>query len=215
MHWLPAFSIRGSLYVLPNGDVLVVESNGPKAPISSAQGHHHRLGAVVCRRQGKGRQPYHAAARTPMVTAFPSYEPRFWTISTRRSASPWFGHDLYVANTDAIVRYPYQDGQTSNHGPKAPSSPIFPADRSIITGPRLCWPVRTAPKLYVGVGSNSNIGRKTENRGRIRARPAIWEGRPGVGRAIASFASGEFAIPPGLQWEPETGKTLGDRQRTR
>ena len=52
-----------SLYVLPNGDVLVVETNGPKAPHPPPQGPGHCLGNVARRRQSQGRKPHHAAAR--------------------------------------------------------------------------------------------------------------------------------------------------------
>ena len=53
-----------SLYVLPNGDVLVVESNGPKAPIYRPKDIITGWVQSVRRRQGKGRKPHHAAART-------------------------------------------------------------------------------------------------------------------------------------------------------
>ena len=52
-----------SLYVLPNGDVLVVESNGPKPPINRPKDILTRLGNVVRRRRSQGRKPHHAAAR--------------------------------------------------------------------------------------------------------------------------------------------------------
>ena len=111
------------------------------------------------------------------------------------------GHDLYVANTDAIVRYPYQDGQTSitAAGTKLTDLPGGPIDhhwtKSLLASP-------DGSKLYVGVGSNSNI---TENGiGAEYERAAIWE----VDRASGAhriFASG-IRNPTGLQWEPETGK---------
>jgi glucose/arabinose dehydrogenase len=111
------------------------------------------------------------------------------------------GHDLYVANTDAIVRYPYQDGETSitAAGTKLTDLPAGPIDhhwtKALLASP-------DGSKLYVGVGSNSNIG---ENGiGAEYERAAIWE----VDRASGAhrlFASG-IRNPTGLQWEPETGK---------
>src|SRR5438132_777107 len=111
------------------------------------------------------------------------------------------GHDLYVANTDAIVRYPYQDGQTSitAAGTKLTDLPGGPIDhhwtKALLASP-------DGSKLYVGVGSNSNIG---ENGiGAEYERAAIWE----VDRATGAhriFASG-VRHPTGLQRESETGK---------
>lgn len=69
------------------------------------------------------------------------------------------GNDLYVANTDAIVRYPYREGQTSITAPgtKLTDLPGGPIDhhwtKALLASP-------DGSKLYVGVGSNSNI---TEN----------------------------------------------------
>jgi glucose/arabinose dehydrogenase len=111
------------------------------------------------------------------------------------------GHDLYVANTDAIIRYPYQDGETSiaDPGTKLTDLPGGPIDhhwtKALLASP-------DGSKLYVGVGSNSNI---TENGiGAEYERAAIWE----VDRATGAhriYASG-LRNPTGLQWEPVTGK---------
>ena len=111
------------------------------------------------------------------------------------------GNDLYVANTDAIIRYPYQEGQTSITAPgtKLTDLPGGPIDhhwtKSLLASP-------DGSKLYVGVGSNSNI---TENGiGAEYERAAIWE----VDRASGAhriFASGT-RNPTGLAWEPETRK---------
>ena len=82
------------------------------------------------------------------------------------------GNDLYVANTDAIVRYPYNEGDTKITAPgttltQLPGGPIdHHWTKSLVASP-------DGSKLYVGVGSNSNI---TENG--IEAeknRAAIWE----------------------------------------
>ncbi len=51
-----------SLYVLPNGDILVVEANGPEGAGLPAEGPHHRLGPILRRRQGQGRQSNYPAA---------------------------------------------------------------------------------------------------------------------------------------------------------
>jgi glucose/arabinose dehydrogenase len=111
------------------------------------------------------------------------------------------GHDLYVANTDAIVRYPYKDGETSitAQGVKLTDLPGGPIDhhwtKALVASP-------DGSKLYVGVGSNSNI---TENGMEAeRERAAIWEVNITTG-AHRIYASG-VRNPTGLQFEPETGK---------
>ena len=189
-----------SLYVLPNGDVLVVESNGPKAPI-------FRPKDIIT-----GWVQWFAGAKAPSANRITLLRdtngdgiPEMRTVFLDHLNSPFgvalVGNDLYVANTDAIVRYPYQEGQTSITAPgtKLTDLPGGPIDhhwtKSLLASP-------DGSKLYVGVGSNSNI---TENG--IDAeyeRAAIWE----VDRASGAhriFASGT-RNPTGLAWEPETHK---------
>ncbi len=189
-----------SLYVLPNGDVLVVESNGPKAPISRPK--DIITGWVQWFAGAKAKD---ANRITLLRGANGDGTPELRTVFLDHLNSPFgvalIGHDLYVANTDAIVRYPYQDGQTSitAAGTKLTDLPGGPIDhhwtKSLLASP-------DGSKLYVGVGSNSNI---TENGiGAEYERAAIWE----VDRASGAhriFASG-IRNPTGLQWEPETGK---------
>jgi glucose/arabinose dehydrogenase len=188
-----------SLYVLPNGDVLVVESNGPKAPISRPK---DIITGWVQRFAGAKAKD---ANRITLLRANGDGTPELRTTFLDHLNSPFgvalVGHDLYVANTDGIVRYPYQDGETSitAAGTKLTDLPGGPIDhhwtKALLASP-------DGSKLYVGVGSNSNI---TENGiGAEYERAAIWE----VDRASGAhriFASG-IRNPTGLQWEPETGK---------
>ena len=101
-----------SLYVLPNGDVLVVESNGPKAPISRPK--DIITGWV---QWFAGAKAEDANRITLLRDTNGDGKPELRTVFLDHLNSPFgvalVGHDLYVANTDAIVRYPYQDGQTS------------------------------------------------------------------------------------------------------
>jgi len=180
--------------------VLVVESNGPKAPISRPK--DIITGWVQWFAGAKAKD---ANRITLLRGANGDGTPELRTVFLDHLNSPFgvalIGHDLYVANTDAIVRYPYQDGQTSitAAGTKLTDLPGGPIDhhwtKSLLASP-------DGSKLYVGVGSNSNI---TENGfGAEYERAAIWE----VDRASGAhriFASG-IRNPTGLQWEPETGK---------
>jgi glucose/arabinose dehydrogenase len=189
-----------SLYVLPNGDVLVVESNGPKAPI-------YRPKDIITGwvQSFAGAKAKDENRITLLRDANGDGIPEVRTVFLDHLNSPFgvalIGHDLYVANTDAIVRYPYQEGQTSITAPgtKLTDLPGGPIDhhwtKALLASP-------DGSKLYVGVGSNSNI---TENGiGAEYERAAIWE----VDRASGAhriFASG-VRNPTGLAWEPESGK---------
>jgi glucose/arabinose dehydrogenase len=188
-----------SLYVLPNGDVLVVESNGPKAPVNRPK--DIITGWVQSFAGAKAKD----ANRITLLRDNGDGSPKLRTVFLDHLNSPFgvalVGHDLYVANTDAIVRYPYQDGQTSitAAGTKLTDLPGGPIDhhwtKALLASP-------DGSKLYVGVGSNSNI---TENGiGAEYERAAIWEVDRTSG-AHRIFASG-IRNPTGLQWEPETGK---------
>ncbi|WP_454629784.1 PQQ-dependent sugar dehydrogenase [Bradyrhizobium cenepequi] len=189
-----------SLYVLPNGDVLVVESNGPKAPVFRPKD------LITGWVQGfAGAKAPDANRITLLRDTKGDGTPDVRSVFLDHLNSPFgvalVGHDLYVANTDAIVRYPYQDGQTTITAPgtKLTDLPGGPIDHHWT---KTLLASRDGTKLYVGVGSNSNI---TENG--IQAeyeRAAIWE----IDRATGAhrvFASG-VRNPTGLQWEPETGK---------
>src|SRR6201991_2057193 len=192
------FAHPRSLYVLPNGDVLVVESNGPKAPI-------HRPKDIVTGwvQSFAGAKAKDANRITLLRDTDGDGTFKTRTVFLDHLNSPFgvalVGNDLYVANTDAIVRYPYQDGETSITAPgtKLTDLPGGPIDhhwtKALLASP-------DGSKLYVGVGSNSNI---TENGiGAEYERDAIWE----VDRASGAhriFASG-LRTPTGLAWEPET-----------
>ena len=189
-----------SLYVLPNGDVLVVESNGPPAPISRPKDIITGWVQWFAGAKAKGGNRI-----TLLRDTNGDGIPEVRTVLLDHLNSPFgvalVGHDLYVANTDAIVRYPYQDGQTkiTDPGTKLTDLPGGPIDhhwtKSMVASP-------DGSKLYVGVGSNSNI---TENGiGAEYERAAVWE----VDRASGAhriFASG-LRNPTGLAFEPETSK---------
>ena len=189
-----------SLYVLPNGDVLVVESNGPKAPVFRPK--DLITGWVQWFAGAKAKDANRITLlRDTNGDGIPDQRTVFLDHLNSPFGVALIGHDLYVANTDAIMRYPYQDGQTSVTAPgtKLTDLPGGPIDHHWT---KALLASADGSKLYVGVGSNSNI---TENG--IQAeyeRAAIWE----VDRATGAhriYASG-LRNPTGLQWEPETGK---------
>ena len=186
-----------SLYVLPNGDILVVETSGPEAPAirrpkewvmnametkthSSEQGHD----IVLLRTNADGMVAQKSVFLDHLTSPF---------------GVVLVGSDLYVADTDAVLWFPYQTGQTriSAAGVKLCDLPGGPIDhhwtKSLTASP-------DGTKLYAGVGSNSNI---TEN-GMIAEldRAAIWE----IDRATGAhrlYATG-LRNPNGLTFEPQT-----------
>lgn len=188
-----------SLFVLPNGDVLVVESSGPKAPINRPKDVVMKWVQSFAGSGAKGgnRITLVRAAGAKGAAAVKS-------VFLDHLNSPFgvalVGHDLYVAETDAITRFPYVDGDTTitGTGTKLTELPGGPINhhwtKSLLASPE-------GSKLYVGIGSNSNI---TENGMQAEIdRADIWE----VDRASGAhriFASG-LRNPNGLQWEPKTG----------
>jgi glucose/arabinose dehydrogenase len=107
------------------------------------------------------------------------------------------GNDLYVADTDAILRFPFTPGQTRITA--LPQKVVdLPAGlinhhwtKSLTASP-------DGSKLYVGVGSNSNTGERGMEAETNRA--AIWEVDPKTG-AFRVFASG-LRNPNGLTFYP-------------
>lgn len=184
------------LYVLPNGDVLVAETNGPDRPLD-----RKGLRAWVQRKFSKK-----AGAAVPSANRITLLRDKDGDgLAETRSillsslSSPFgmalVGNTLYIANSNAVVRVPYVSGDTI-----ISAIPIKVADlpagmrnhhwtKSLIASAR-------GTRLYVGVGSNSNVaenGIEEENQ-----RAAILEVDPSNG-ATRLFASG-LRNPVGLAW---------------
>ena len=189
------------LYVLPNGDVLVAETNAPPKP-DDAKGIRGWVMKKVMGRAGAGvpspnritllRDANHdGVAETRMIFLENLNSPFGMTL---------VGNELYVADTDRLIRFPYKEGDT-----KITAQPTKVVDlpggtlnhhwtKNVIAS-------RDGSKLYVTTGSNSNVaenGMEAEE-----GRAAIWE----VDRATGAhriFASG-LRNPNGLAWEPRSG----------
>lgn len=193
-----------SLYVLPNGDVLVVESRGPGTePIKRPK--DLVMGWIESMATSGGGDKKESNRITLLRDANGDGKPEVRSTFLDHLNSPFgvalVGSDLYVANTDAIVRYPYTMGQTEITAPgetltQLPGGPIdHHWTKSLVAS-------RDGSLLYVGVGSNSNI---TENGMQAeKNRAAIWEVDRETGR-WRIFASG-LRNPNGLSWEPRSGK---------
>ncbi|WP_088138692.1 PQQ-dependent sugar dehydrogenase [Achromobacter xylosoxidans] len=188
------------LYTLPNGDILVVESNSPGTePVTTPK---QLIAGIVKNRSGKGGK---GGNRITLLRK-KAGSPGDWEqhIFIENLHSPFgvqlIGDTLYVANTDNIMKYHYTPGETkmSDSGVQftdLPSTINHHWTKSLLASP-------DGKKLYVGVGSNSNI---TENGLDVEYRRAnILEVDAQTG-ASRIFASG-IRNPTGLQWEPTTGK---------
>ena len=189
-----------SVYVLPNGDVLVAESQGPPAPVNRPKE------LVMNWIEKKAHSSVEAPNRILLLRdTNGDGVADMTTIFIDHLNSPFgivlVGNDLYVAATDAVLRFPYQTGQTRIEAPpvtlcELPGGPIdHHWTKSLTASP-------DGAKLYAGVGSNSNI---TENGiGAEKDRAAIWE----IDRATGAhrlYATG-LRNPNGLTFEPESHK---------
>jgi glucose/arabinose dehydrogenase len=189
-------------YVLPNGDVLVVESKAPKAdPIKRPK---QIVMSYVESWATSGGDTGPSNRITLLRDTNGDGVPDTQSVFLDHLNSPFgvvlIGNDLYVANTDAIVRYPYNEGDTKITAPGTTLTPLpgGPIDhhwtKSLTASP-------DGTKLYVGVGSNSNI---TENGMEAeKNRAAILEVDRATG-AFRIFASG-LRNPNGLTFEPKSG----------
>ncbi len=187
-----------SLYVLPNGDVLVVETGGPPPPVKRPKDIVMNL---VEKRAHSRTQPGQRILLFRDTTG--SGIPDTKTVFLEHLHSPFgvvlVGNDLYVANTDAVVRFPYTTGQTQITAPgvtvcELPGGPIdHHWTKSLTASP-------DGTQLYAGVGSNSNI---TENGMQAEiGRASIWQIDRATG-AHREYATG-LRNPNGLQFEPQT-----------
>ena len=188
------------LYVLPNGDVLVAESNAP--PEAGTNGLRGRIKKHFAKKAGAAvpsanritlLRDTDGDGRADVRTAF-----------LQDLASPFgmalVGDRLYVGNSGSLVAFPYQTGQTQITA-AADTITTLPAGtynqhwtRNVIASP-------DGSRLYVSVGSSSNIGEHGMDEEIGRA--AIWEIDVATG-AHRIWASG-LRNPVGMAWEPETG----------
>lgn len=187
------------LLVLPNGDVLVVESNGPGTEAVTTP--KQLIAGIVKDRSGKGDKGGNRITLLRKQSGTDKWESH---VLLEHLNSPFgiqlIGQTLYVADTDKIVKYVYQPGQLQISDPGVeladlPSAVNHHWTKSMVASP-------DGKKLYVGVGSNSNIA---ENGLEVEYRRAtVLEVDVSTG-ASRVFASG-LRNPTGLQWEPQTGK---------
>nr|WP_238995484.1 sorbosone dehydrogenase family protein [Sphingomonas solaris] len=186
------------LLPLPNGDVLVAESNAP--PKQTTPSLFERVQSLVMKRAGAGAASPNRIVLLRDTDGDGVADAR--TVLAAGLVSPYgmalVGDRLYVAEADKLVRYAFRPGQTSVANPvKVTDLPGGPINhhwtKNVLASP-------DGAKLYVTVGSNSNIGENGMEAEDSRA--AIWEVDTGTG-THRIYAYG-LRNPNGLAWEPAT-----------
>ena len=188
------------LYTLPNGDVLVAESNKPQKHDEDG-GLKQWVTKKVMSKAGAGTPS--ADRITLLRDADKDGVAETKTTFLENLHSPFgmalVGNTLYVANTDAIVSFPYQQGQTEIT--KAPTELVkLPAGKLNHHWTKNIIASKDGSKLYASIGSNSNIAENGFDAELGRA--AIWE----IDIATAehkTYASG-LRNPVGMTWSGDT-----------
>ena len=193
------------VYVLPNGDVLVAETNAPERP-AEGKGIKGRAMSYFQKKAGAGVKSANRITLLRDADGDGVAETREVFLDGLNSpfGMALVGNTLYVANTDAVVRFPYRNGETSisGAGTKLVDLPAGPRNhhwtKNLIASHE---GGNEAALLYVTVGSNSNVAEHGMHEEEGRA--AIWEvdAKSGTHRV---FATG-LRNPNGLGWEPKTG----------
>jgi glucose/arabinose dehydrogenase len=190
------------VYTLPNGDVLVAESNKPPPPEEKKSGIRDWVMGKVMQRAGAGVPSANRITLLRDADGDGSAETRSAFLQGLNSpfGMALVGNDFYVANADAVLKFPYTPGQTTitAQGTKLTDLPA---------GINHHWTKNLlasadGSKLYVTVGSNSNVGENGLQAEEGRA--AIWEVDVATG-SKRLFASG-LRNPNGLGWEPQSGR---------
>jgi glucose/arabinose dehydrogenase len=189
------------LYVLPNGDVLVAETNAP--PAETGGGIRGWVMKQFMKRTGAAVPSANRITLLRDVDGDGIAEVRSSFLEGLYSpfGMALVGNTFYVANADALVRFTYTEGATdiSASAEKVTDLPGGPINhhwtKNVIAAP-------DGSKLYVTVGSNSNVGENSMAAEEQRA--AILEVDPATGNKHV-FASG-LRNPNGLAWHPQTGE---------
>ncbi len=186
------------MYVTPNGDVLVAESNSNHTLLEKVGGWI--VGA------SKSNNLSHSADRITLLRdtnndGIPDVRTTFLTKLNQPFGMLVIGNWLYVANADALLRFHYQTGQTkiTEKGEKILD---IPAGKHTRHWTRNLLANSDNTKIYVAVGSNSNVGEKGLE-SEIRRADILEINPDGSGERI--YAAG-LRNPVGMGWAPGTQK---------
>ena len=190
-----------TLLVLPNGDVLVVETNAPERP-EEGKKIKGKIMQTMMKKAGAATPSANRITLLRDANHDGTVETR--TTFLRNLSSPFglalAGDTLYVANTDSLVSFRSREGETeiTAAATKVADLPGGPLNhhwtKSLAASP-------DGKLLYVGVGSNSNVGENGIEKEENRA--CVLEIEAATGR-MRVFASG-LRNPAALAWNPQTG----------
>jgi glucose/arabinose dehydrogenase len=190
-----------SLYVLPNGDVLVAETNAPPKP-DDGKGIKAWATRLVMGRAGANTSSANRITLLRDSDGDGTAETK--TVFLEGLNSPFgmvlVGNDFYVADSDAILKFPYHDGDTkiTVSGVKLTDLPAGTINhhwtKDLTASP-------DGTKLYATVGSNSNVGENGIAAEKDRAGVLEIDRASGASRV---FASG-LRNPNGPSWQPQSG----------
>jgi glucose/arabinose dehydrogenase len=188
------------LYLLPNGDVLAAETNAPPKP-DDGRGIRGWLMGKVMQRAGAGTPSANRITLLRDTDGDGVADMR--SVLLEGLNSPFgmalVGDQLFVATSDAVLRFPYRRGDTHITAPAVkvldlPAGPInHHWTKNLLAS-------ADGRKLYVTIGSNSNVGER--GMAAEAGRAAIWELDLAQG-THRIFASG-LRNPNGMAWVPGT-----------
>jgi glucose/arabinose dehydrogenase len=187
------------LYVLPNGDVLVAETNSPPKP-DDLKGFRGFVAKIIMGGAGADTKSPNRILlfRDTNGDGVPDMQSVFLAGLNSPFGMTLVGNDFYVADTDAVLRFAYHDGDThiAAKGTKLVDLPAGSINhhwtKNIIAS-------RDGSKLYVTIGSNSNVGENGIDAEKGRA--DIWEIDPRTG-AHSVYAFG-IRNGNGMGWAPD------------
>jgi glucose/arabinose dehydrogenase len=190
------------LYVLPNGDVLVAETNAPPKP-EDGKGIRGWVQKRIMKRAGSITPSANRITLLRDTNGTGVADQRY--VFADKLNSPYgmalVGNLFYVADSDAVVSFHYVEGETRVAGPptKVVDLPAGPINhhwtKNLLAS-------HDGSRLYATVGSNSNVGEN--GLAAEEGRAAVWEIDPATGQHRI-YASG-LRNPNGLAWVPDTGK---------
>ncbi len=184
------------IYVLPNGDVLVAEASSQPGRVTSIRGmvmrHTMRRAGAIAENANRI-----TLLRDADGDGVPEVRETFLEGLSQPFGMVLLGNNFYVGNTDSVMVFPYEEGQTRITAPGRKLMDLKPGHHWT----RNLYPSADGKRLYIGVGSASNIG---ENGMEAEVNRACILELDLATNQSRVFASG-LRNPVGMVHEPNTG----------